>query len=92
MVCPITYYSQAVNSYSPGGTNVPSHVDTLALAPPANMIELVVPSAYSSPQSKQQIDRLCHSCTAHGRKSLYLQWALLSPIIAPSDVDIWTPI
>jgi len=34
-------------SYSPGGVNVSSHVDTLA--PPANTIELVLPSANPSP-------------------------------------------
>jgi len=42
----------------------------------ANTIELVLPSAHPSPQPKRQIDRFSHSCTAHGRKSLYFQWAL----------------
>jgi len=36
-----------------------------------NTIELVLPSTYPSPQSKQQIDRFSHFRTAHGRKSLY---------------------
>jgi len=39
----------------------------------ANTIEPVLPSAHPSPQSKWQISL---SCTAHGRKSLYLHWAL----------------
>jgi len=51
----------------------------------ANTIELVLPSAHPSPQSKRQINRFGRSCTDHDRKSLYLQWALLSPKIAPSD-------
>jgi len=51
----------------------------------ANTIEFVLPLAHLSPQSKRQIDRFSRSCTAaHGRKSLYLQWALLSPKIASS--------
>jgi len=36
------------------------------------------------PKPKRQIDRFSGFCTAHGRKSLYLQWASLSPKIAPS--------
>jgi len=44
----------------------------------ANSIELLLPSAHQSPQSQWQIDRFSRSCTAHGRKSLYLRWALLS--------------
>jgi len=43
----------------------------------ANTIELMLPSAHPSPQSKREIDRFSRSCTAHGRKSLYLQWAVL---------------
>jgi len=57
----------------------------------ANTIELVLPSAHPSPQSKWQIDQFSRSCTAHGRKSLYLQWALLSPKIAPCDGGVCTP-
>jgi len=37
---------------------VPSHEGTLA--PPANTIELVLPSAHQSPQPRQQIDRFSH--------------------------------
>jgi len=37
----------------------------------ANTIELVDPSARSSPQPKQQINRFSRFCTVHGRKSLY---------------------
>jgi len=37
----------------------------------ANTIELVLPSAHSSPQPERQIDRFSRICTAHGRKSLY---------------------
>jgi len=36
-----------------------------------NTIELVLLSAHPSQQSKWQIDRFSHFCTAHGRKSLY---------------------
>jgi len=58
----------------------------------ANTIELVLPSAHPSPQSKRQVDRFGRSnCTAHGRKSLYLQWALLAPKIAHSDGGISGP-
>ena len=39
----------------------------------------MLPSAHPSPQSKRQINRSSYSCTPHGRKSLYLQWALLPP-------------
>jgi len=46
--------------------------------------EFVLPSAHPSPQSKRQIDQFSRSRTAHGRKSLYLQCALLSPKIAHS--------
>ena len=62
----------------------------------ANTIELVLPSAHppesTIPQSKRQIDWFGRSCKAHSRKSLHLQWPRLSPKIAPSDGDIWTPI
>ena len=44
-----------------------------------NTLELVLPLANPSPQSKLQIDQFACSCTARGRKSLYLQWALLAP-------------
>jgi len=32
----------------------------------ANTIELMLSSAHPSPQTKRQIDRFSHSCTAHG--------------------------
>jgi len=35
-----------------------------------NTIELLLPSAHQSPQTKQQIDRFSRFCTAHGKKSL----------------------
>jgi len=35
----------------------------------ANMIELVLPSAHTSPQPKLQDDRFRHFCTAHGRET-----------------------
>ena len=37
----------------------------------ANTIELVYPSAHSSPQSKRQMDRFSRFCIAYGRKCLY---------------------
>ena len=47
---------------------------------------------FLGPKPKRQIDRFSRFCTAHGRKSLYLQWASLSSKIAPSHWGIWTPI
>jgi len=49
----------------------------------ANTTELVLPSVHPSPQSKRQINRFGRSCIAHNWKSLYLQWALLSPQNSP---------
>jgi len=54
----------------------------------ANTTELLLPSAHLSPQSKWQIDQFRRFCTAHDKKSLYLQWTLLSPKIAPSNGDL----
>jgi len=115
-----------VQSYLPGGTNVPSHVVTLV--PPgdynwtcasflptqvnktgksigwaafaqlmaecirvhwrhlANIIELVLPLAHLSPQPKQQIDRFGSTVFAQltAESTYTLQWATLSPKIAPS--------
>jgi len=48
----------------------------------ANTIELVLSSAHPSPQTKRQIYQFSRFCTAHGIKSLYFQWATLSPKIA----------
>jgi len=56
-----------------------------------NTIELVLPSAHLSPQSKRQIDHFKPFLHTHGRKSLYLQWALLFPKIAPSDEGYGPP-
>jgi len=44
-------------------------------------IELVLPSVSPSLQSKRQIDPFSRSCTADGRKSIYLQWAVLPPTL-----------
>jgi len=41
----------------------------------ANMIELVLPSAYPHQQPKRQIDRFGCFCTAHGKRSLYFTMA-----------------
>jgi len=47
------------------------------------MIELVHPSAHSSPQRKRQMDRFSRFCTAYRTESAYtLQWAPLSTKIA----------
>jgi len=54
----------------------------------ANTIELMRPSARSSPQHKRQIYRFSRFCTTHGRKSHTLQWAPLSPNIAPLHGDL----
>jgi len=58
----------------------------------ANTIELVLPSAHPSPQSKRQIDRFSRFCTAHGKKSysLLYNWRLF-PQKLPLLMGIWTP-
>jgi len=57
-----------VQSYSPGGANVPSHEGKLA--PRGEYDWTVLPSAHQSPQPKRQIiDRFSHFCTDHGRVS-----------------------
>jgi len=58
----------------------------------ANTIELVHPSAHSSPQRKRQSDRFSHFCIAHGRKCLSYTMGALSTRIAHSHVGIWTSI
>jgi len=67
-----------VQSYSLGGANEPSHVGTLAPPGESNTIELVLPSAYPSPQPKRHIHWFSRSCTAHGRNYngsyMALQW------------------
>jgi len=57
-----------------------------------NTIELVLPSAHLSSQSKRQIDQFSRSCTAHSRKSYTLQWALLSPQNCLFPLGICIPI
>ena len=56
----------------------------------ANTIEVVLLSAYLSPQPKQQIDGFSRFCTGHGRKSLY--FTMVAPFlnITPSHGGIWT--
>ena len=58
----------------------------------ANMIELVHPSAHSSPhQSKRQMDRFSRFCTDYVRKCIYFSMGAprLSTTIAP-PMGIWT--
>jgi len=49
----------------------------------ANRIELVLPLAHPSPQTKQQIDRFSHFCTAHGKVSSGMSGHVLSPNNSP---------
>ena len=48
----------------------------------AKTIELVLPSAHRSPQSKRQVAWLSRFCTAHGRTSLYFTMGAPFPKIA----------
>jgi len=57
-----------------------------------NTIELVLPSAHSSPQPKRQIDRFSRFCTAHSRKSVYFTIGALFPKNCPYPWGFWTPI
>ena len=65
---------------------------TNAMCPPmrahwhylANTIELVLPSAHTSPQPKQQIDLFSHFCTAPGRVVVGHARACPSPNNCPS--------
>ena len=58
----------------------------------ANMIELLLPSAHPSPQSKWQINRFSCFCTAYGRKSLYFTMGRpFFPQNCPFPRGIWTP-
>jgi len=50
----------------------------------ANTIELVHPSAHSSPQSKRQMDRFSRFAQLTAESAYTLQWALLSIRIASS--------
>jgi len=76
---------QTVQSYSPGGAYVP-------LAPPGEYdwtCASFTPPPSSQP--KRQIIRFSRFCTAHGRSPYTLQWAPLSPKIAPSHQGIGIP-
>jgi len=46
----------------------------------ANRIELVLPLAHLSPQTKQQIDRFSHFCTAHGKVLSGMSFPLIIPL------------
>jgi len=56
----------------------------------ANMIELVHPSAHSSPQSKRQMDKFSRFCTAYGRKCLYFTMGAPIHQNCPFPWGIWT--
>jgi len=48
----------------------------------ANTIEVVLPSAHPSPQTKRQIDRFSHFCTANGRRFVYSAVGVFPPVRA----------
>ena len=82
-------FRQTVQSYLPPGANVPpmrAHCRHLA-----NTIECVLPSAHLTPQLKQQIDRMGHFCTAHGKISPGMPEHVLSPNNCPFARGIWAP-
>jgi len=56
-----------------------------------NVIELVLPSAYLSPQPKRQIDRFSHFCTAHLWNVPILYSGQPFPPKLPLLMGIWTP-
>ena len=56
----------------------------------ANTTELVHPLAHSSPQSRWQMDRFSHFCTAYGRKCLYFIMGAPIHQNCPSSWGIWT--
>jgi len=72
-----------VQRYSTGDGNVSFHKGTSA-------IELVHPSAQSSPQSKRQMDRFSRFCTAYGRKCLYFTMGAPIHQNCPFPWGIWT--
>jgi len=72
-----------VQCYSTGDGNVSFHQGTLAT-------ELVHPSAHSSPQSKQQMDRFSRFCTVYGRKCLYFTMGAPIHQNCPLPWGIWT--
>jgi len=57
----------------------------------ANTIELVLPSAHTSPQPKRQMDRFSHLAQLMAQSAYTLQWAPLSTRIAPSHRDLDLP-
>jgi len=75
-----------VQSYLPGGVNVPTWEGTLA--PPG---EYDWTCAHPSPQPKQQIDGFSRFCTAHDRKSLYFTVSAPFPQNCPFPRGLWTP-
>ena len=77
---------RTVQSYSPGGTNVPTWSPMWAhWRHLENTIELMLPSAHPSPQPKWQIDRFSHFCTLTAQSLYTLQ-------NCPSHGGIWNPI
>ena len=56
----------------------------------ANTIELVHPSAQSSPQSKRQMDGFSRFCTAYGRRCLYFTMGAPIHQNCPFPWGIWT--
>jgi len=79
---------RTVQSYSPGGGNVPSRVWRHL----ANTIELVLPWAYPSSQPKRKIDRFSRFCTAHGIKFLYFTMDIPFLQNCPVPWGTWTTI
>ena len=56
----------------------------------ANTIELVLPSAHLSPQSKRQMDRFNRFCTAYDRKCLYFPMGTPIHQNCPFPWKFWT--
>ena len=68
-----------VQCHSTGDGNVSSHEGTLYWRHLVNTIELVHPSAHSSPQQKRQIDRFSRVCTDECGVSPYFTMVCLFP-------------
>jgi len=78
-----------VQSYSPGGANVPSHDSTLA--PPDEYASTC--ASFGPPESptrtaNRSVQRFC---TAHGRKFLYITMGALSPLKLPLPMEASGP-
>jgi len=56
----------------------------------ANTTELAHPLAHWSPQSKWQMDRFSHFCTAYGRKRIYFTTDASIHQNCPFPLGIWT--